>query len=185
MVYVGVHHAPELADCAYVDAHERVVTAMRDVDGVVIRATGFFSAFGALVPLARRGILADAGDGRARTNPIDERDLAAIVAEAITGDGPREFSAGGPEILTRAELFEQIAAVAGRRVRILRVPAWLAGIGSAALRLLHPRIGQFARFAVGLSRTDNIAPSLGTSTLAQYLDQYFVGSSGKESHSQR
>jgi len=73
-----------------------------------------------------------------------------------------------PEILTRAELFEQIAAVAGRRVRILRVPAWLAGMGGAALRLVHPRIGQFAKFAVGLSRYDNIAPSLGTSTLASY-----------------
>jgi uncharacterized protein YbjT (DUF2867 family) len=169
MVYVGVHHAPELADYAYVDAHERVVAAMRACDGVVVRATGFYSAFGALVPLARRGILVDAGSGRARTNPIDEHDLAAIVAEAVTGDGPREFSVGGPEVLTRAELFERIAAVAGRRVRIVRVPAWLAGAGSAMLRVVHPRIGQFAKFAVGLSRHDNIAPALGTTTLADYL----------------
>jgi len=173
LVYVAVHHAPELARTAYVDAHERVVAAMRDLDGVVVRATGFFSAYAALLPLARRGILADIGDGRARTNPIHERDLAAIVAECVAGDGPRELAAGGPEILTRGAIFEQVAARAGRpgrRVRIVRLPAWLASASGAALRVVHPRMGQFARFAAGLARHDVIAPALGTRTLASYLD---------------
>jgi uncharacterized protein YbjT (DUF2867 family) len=174
LVYVGVHHAPVLARTAYVDAHERVAAAMRDLDGVVVRATGFFSAYAALLPLARRGILADIGDGRARTNPIHERDLAAIVAESVAGAGPRELAAGGPEILTRGAIFEQVAAHAGRpgrRVRIVRLPAWLVGASGAALRLIHPRMGQFARFAAGLARHDVIAPALGTRTLAGYLDE--------------
>jgi hypothetical protein len=38
------------------------------------------------------------------------------------------------------------------------------------LRLVHPRMGQFARFAAGVSRHDAIAPVLGTRTLASYLD---------------
>jgi len=171
LVYVGVAHAPALARTPYVDAHERVAAAMRDQDGVVVRATGFFSAYAALLPLARRGILPDIGDGRARTNPIDERDLAAIVAESIAGDGPRELAAGGPEILTRGGIFEQVAARAGRRVRIVRLPAWLAAASGAALSLVHPRMGQFTRFAAGLARHDVIAPSLGTRTLAGYLDE--------------
>ena len=170
MVYVGVHHAaPAVARCAYVDAHERVVTAMRDIDGVVVRATGFYSAFAALLPIARRGILVDVGSGRARTNPIDEHDLAAIVAEAAFGDGPRELSAGGPEVMTRGELFERVAAVAGRRVRIMRVPVWFGGASAALLRVVHPRIGQFAKFAALLARHDSIAPALGTRTLTDYF----------------
>ena len=176
LVYVGVHHPPELARGAYVDAHERVAAAMRDNDGVVVRATGFVSAYAALLPLARRGILADVGDGRARTNPIDERDLAAIVAESVAGSGPREVAAGGPEVMTRGEIFEQVAARAGRRVRMMRLPAWLANASGAVLRVLHPRMGQFARFAAGLARHDVIAPALGTRTLAGYLDAAIAGS---------
>lgn len=175
LVYVAVHHGPELARTAYVDAHERVATAMRDQDSVVVRATGFFSAYAALLPLARRGILADLGPGRTRTNPIDERDLAAIVAESVAGDGPREIAAGGPEVMTRGRIFEMVAERAGRRVRMLRLPVWLAAVNAAMLRVAHPRMGQFARFAVGLARHDAIAPSLGTRTFASYLDAVVAG----------
>ncbi|MBA3392378.1 MAG: hypothetical protein H0T89_07025 [Deltaproteobacteria bacterium] len=145
--------------------------AMADVDGVVVRATGFYSAFAGLLPLARRGLLLDVGDGAVRTNPIDEHDLAAIVAESVVGDGPREIAAGGPEVLTRRAIFEQVAAVAGRPGTVRRMPGWLAGPAAAALALVHPRIGQFARFAALLARHDLIAPALGSRTLAHYLQE--------------
>lgn len=170
MVYVGVAHPPELARCAYVDAHERVVAAMRDIDGVVVRATGFYSAYTALLPMARRGFLLDIGAGTTKTNPIDERDLAEIVAEQISGEGPRELSVGGPEVMTRAEIFERVGKLANRRVRMWRLPAWLAGINAAMFRVVHPRMGQFAKFAVLLAKHDAIAPAVGTRTFAAYLD---------------
>lgn len=170
LVYVAVHHPPALRDCAYVDAHEQVAAAMHDVDGAVVRATGFFSAFAALLPVARRGWLVDVGDGRARTNPICEHDLAEIVVDvALGGDGPRDVAAGGPDVMSRREIFELVAAAANRRVRIVRAPVWLAAMGGAALSLVHSRIGQFARFAAGLARHDVIAPALGTTRLADYL----------------
>ncbi len=169
LVYVGVHHPPAFARCAYVAAHERVAAAMKEVDAVIVRATGFYSAFASFLPMARRGILVDVGAGTTRTNPIDEGDLAAIVAESVIGDGPRELAAGGPQILTRREIFEQIAVHAGRRVRIIRVPRWLGVAGAAAMRVVHPRIGQLAGFASLLAQHDVIAPALGTRTLAAYL----------------
>ncbi len=170
LVYIGVHHPPALRATPYVEAHERVIAAMHDVDGCVVRATGFYAAFTALLPFARRGFLPDVGDGRARTNPICERDLAEIVVDiALGGDGPREVSAGGPDVLTRREIFELVAAQANRRVRIVGLPVWLAGIGARTLRLVHPRIGQFGQFAVGLAKHDVIAPSLGTTKLADYV----------------
>src|SRR5690348_11929262 len=79
LVYVAAHHAPAMRRCAYVAAHERVAAEMAGVDGVVVRATGFFAVFASLLPLARRGLLFDLGDGSPRTNPIDEGDLARIV----------------------------------------------------------------------------------------------------------
>ena len=170
LVYVGVHHNAALRETAYVDAHERVVEAMRDVDGCVVRSTGFFSAFAALAPMAKRGFLADVGDGHARTNPICEYDLAEIVVDvALGGEGPRELSAGGPDVMSRREIMELVASVANRRVRVAGVPVWLGRLGAFALRCIHPRMGQFAQFAVGLAQNDVIAPSLGTTRLAEYL----------------
>jgi len=172
LVYIGVHHPPAMRDTAYVDAHERVVEAMRDVDGCVVRATGFFSAFAAFAPMAKRGFLLDVGDGSARTNPICEHDLAEIVVDvALGGDGPRELSAGGPDVMSRREIMEHIAAHANRHARIAGVPVWLGRMGAFALRCIHPRMGQFAQFAVGLAQNDVIAPALGTTRLADYLEQ--------------
>jgi uncharacterized protein YbjT (DUF2867 family) len=170
LVYVAAHFDPALRRCAYIDAHERVAEAMHDVDGYVVRATGFFSAFTSLLAMARRGVLVDIGDGRARTNPICERDLAEIVVDVALGrGGAREMSAGGPQVYTRKELFETVARAANRPVRILRVPAWLGAGGAALLSLVHPRIGQFARFAAGLATHDGIAPALGTTRFEDYL----------------
>ncbi len=168
LVYVGAAHPPALRHTAYVDAHERVAAAMRDVDGVIVRPTGLYVSFGSLLQMARRGLLLDVGDGRARTNPMAEQDLAAVIADCVTG-GPRELSVGGPQVVTRRELFEEIAAAAGRHVRIIRVPAWLGATGGAMLRLVHPRIGQFVKFAAGLAKQDAIAPAVGTMTLRDYL----------------
>jgi uncharacterized protein YbjT (DUF2867 family) len=170
LVYVAAHFDPALRRCAYIDAHEQVAEAMGEIDGYVVRATGFFSAFTALLAMARRGLLVDIGDGRARTNPICERDLAEIVTDVALGrGGVREVSAGGPEVFTRAQLFDLVARAANRRVRIVRVPAWLGAGGAAVLSLVHPRIGQFARFAAGLATHDGIAPALGTTRFADYL----------------
>ena len=170
LVYVAVHRTPALDRCWYVDAHERVATAMRAIDGVVVRPTGFFSAFASLMPLARRGLLVDIGDGRVRTNPIAEHDLAAIVAECVAGDGPRDISAGGPQVLARREIFELVAAAAGRGdAKIRGMPVWLAKIATTALCAVHPRMGQFARFATLLAQHDLIAPALGTLTLERYF----------------
>ena len=172
LVYVGVHHSPAFARSWYVEAHEQVARAMRDVDGVVVRPTGFFSAFASLIPLARRGMLVDIGHGRVRTNPIDEHDVAAIVAESIAGDGPREIACGGPEVMTRRSIFELVAAAAGNPgAKVRAMPVWLARASAAALCAVHPRIGQFARFATLLAQHDMIAPALGTLTLARYFQE--------------
>jgi len=174
LVYLAVHHGAALRSTAYVDAHEQVAEAMADLDACVVRATGFFSAYTALLPMAKRGLLVDIGDGTAKTNPICERDLAEIVVDCALGDGPRDVSAGGPDVMTRREIFEHVAALARRRVRIGGMPVWLAAASAAMTRVIHPRMGQFMQFAVGLAKHDAIAPALGTTGFVDYLDQLDV-----------
>ena len=168
LVYIGVAHAPELAYCTYIDAHERVAAAMGDIDGVVIRPTGLFSAYASLLPMAKRGLLVDLGRGHTRTNPIDDGDLATIIADAVHGDGPREIACGGPEVMTRRQIFELVGAAAGQK-RVRGFPVWLARINAAMLRLVHPRIGQFMQFAVGLAEHGVVAPVMGTKRFGDHL----------------
>jgi uncharacterized protein YbjT (DUF2867 family) len=170
LVSVGVAHRRGAAAGAFVVAPAPGAGALRDIDGVVVRATGFHSAYASLLPMARRGWLADIGAGQTRSYPIDERDLAAIVADAVSGEGPRELAAGGPEVMTRAEIFELVAAHAGRRVRMVRLPVWLASMNATLFRAVHPRMGQFAKFAVLLARHSVIADARGTRTLRAYLN---------------
>jgi uncharacterized protein YbjT (DUF2867 family) len=179
LVYISTHHAPSMRITPYVAAHEHVAAAMNDIDGAVIRPTGFFSAItSAFVPMARRGRMFDIGDGRARTNPISEHDLAEIVVDvALGGDGPRDVTVGGPEVMTRREMLERIADAAGYRAKVTAVPLAVAKINAALLRLVHPRIGQFVQFAVGLAQNDIVAPACGTTKLADYVASSGVAAS--------
>lgn len=171
LIYISTHHAPAMRHMAYVDAHEQVAAAMKDLDGAVVRPTGFFSAItGAFLPMARRGRMFDVGSGKARTNPICERDLAEIVVDiALGGDGPRDITVGGPEVMTRRDMLERVAEAAGYRAKITAVPVGFAKPSAALLRLVHPRIGQFVQFAVGLAQHDIVAPACGTTKLGDYV----------------
>jgi uncharacterized protein YbjT (DUF2867 family) len=176
LIYISAHHTPALRHTPYIDAHERVAEAMAEIDGAVVRPTGFFSAItSAFLPMAKRGRMFDVGDGRARTNPISEHDLAEIVVDiALGGDGPRDVSVGGPEVMSRREMLERVAESAGYRAKITGVPLVLCKLNAALLRAVHPRMGQFVQFVVGLAQHDLIAPACGTTTLADYVTQSSV-----------
>jgi uncharacterized protein YbjT (DUF2867 family) len=169
LVYVAAFHEPALAAQPYIAAHERVAREVTAIGGAVVRPTGLYATLATLVAIARRGLLVDVGAGATRTNPIDERDLACAIADAAVAPTAREFAVGGPEAMTRRELFARIAAVAGRRVRMLRVPVAIARAGALALSVVHPRLGQFARFAAALARHDAVAPAYGARRFDDYL----------------
>jgi uncharacterized protein YbjT (DUF2867 family) len=141
-----------------------------------VRPTGFFSAItAAFLPMARRGRMFDMGAGHARTNPISEHDLADIVADVgLGGDGPRDVAAGGPEVMTRREMLERIAAAVHKPVAITGLPIWLMRGSAAILRGLHPRMGQFMQFIIEIAQRDLIAPALGSTRLADYVDSLDV-----------
>lgn len=172
-VYTSLNGGAESRRLDYAEGHERVVDALRasPLAATVLRPTGFFAAMGDLVTMARRGAVPVFGDGNARTNPIDERDLAAIAADEVmaTGSGCREVAAGGPEEFSRREIAELAFAVLGKRPRLLPVPVWLAKTLACGLRCVNPRAGHFLAFAAHVMTHPCLAPRLGTRRLVDAL----------------
>jgi uncharacterized protein YbjT (DUF2867 family) len=169
-VYVSVFHPREMARVPYVAAHERVVDHLRaaGLEWGVVRPTGFFSAVGVFVDMARKGAIPEIGaSARIRTNPISDLDLADVCADAIDSAEPRlEIEAGGPEVVTRREIGELAFAAVGRTPKFRHIPSWIARAGSWMLRPLHPRMSQFASFVTALGAHDNVAPAHGARRLA-------------------
>jgi uncharacterized protein YbjT (DUF2867 family) len=171
-VYVSVHHPAAMARVPYIAAHERVAAHLRDagIGWAIVRPTGFFSAVGAYLDLARRGAVPEIGRSDARTNPIADEDLAKVCVDAILADDPRlEVAAGGPDVITRHEIAELAFAALGKRPRFRRIPPWLARAGALMLRPLHPRMSQVTSFITALCAHDVVAPARGTRRLAEHF----------------
>jgi len=167
-VYVSVHHLPAMARVPYIAAHERVAAYLRHaaIGSAIVRPTGFFSAVGAYLDLARRGAIPEIGGGDARTNPIADEDLADVCIEAIVSDDARQdIAAGGPDVMTRRQIGELAFGALGATPRFRRVPTWLARVGAAMLRPLHPRMSQVTSFIAALCAHDVVAPRMGSRRL--------------------
>jgi uncharacterized protein YbjT (DUF2867 family) len=169
-VYVSALSAEKGRHLDYMDAHERVVDALRasGMDYAVLRPAGFFSAMGELVDMARKGALPVLGDGSAKTNPIHEADLAALCADAVK-DGTRERDIGGPETFTRKQIAEMAFAALGRPPKLRHVPAWLARAMPPVLRLVNPRVAAVTAFLAEVTTHDSVAPAYGTRRLEAYF----------------
>jgi len=59
-----------------------------------------------------------------RSTPIDQRDIAAVAAAALTSPGHegKTYALGGPEVLTPRRQVEVLAAVIGRPIELVVVP---------------------------------------------------------------
>lgn len=169
-VYVSVFHNEAMKDLAYIRAHEDVVHAVKrsGLAFSIIRPTGFFSALCELLPLARRGVLPSFNGGVAKSNPIHEGDLAQVCVEAIHG-GSDELAAGGPDILSRAEMNALACAAVGRSSRSLAAPLFALKAAALVASPFQPRIAQLLEFLASLSENDLIAPVRGTRHLRDYF----------------
>lgn len=65
-----------------------------------------------------------AAAGAARISAVDVRDIAAVAAAALTGEGHggRTYDLTGPEALTHGEMAEKLSGAVGREIRYVDVP---------------------------------------------------------------
>jgi hypothetical protein len=71
--------------------------------------------------------------------------------------------------MSRREMLERVAGAAGYRATVTAMPLALCKLNAALLRAVHPRMGQFVQFVVGLAQHDIIAPACGTTRLGDYV----------------
>ncbi len=171
MVYVSVAEHERLADLEYVKAHERVVALLRasKLSHGVLRPTGFFSAFEAVLQLAREGRVPLLGDPNARTNPIADAELASAGVDLLLSSENVERTLGGPEILTRADIARLAFAALGQTPHLMKVPNFVVQALLPIVGLFNPRVADITRFFLAVSSSDCIAPCSGTLTLGQHF----------------
>jgi uncharacterized protein YbjT (DUF2867 family) len=93
------------------------------------------------------------------TQPIAIGDICRYLAgvcgnEAALGTG---FDAGGPEVMTYRRMIERIAALRGRRIVMLEVPALTPRLSSLWLHLVTPVNASIARPLIEGLRNPTIA----------------------------
>lgn len=170
-VYVSVHG--DYPPLAYVEAHERAARAVEasGLEAVIVRPTGYFSALRALFDAARWGLGVVVAGGAAVSNPIDDADLAEVIADAVDGE-PGTVDVGGPEVLTRREMSRIAFEVLGKRPILLPVPAWVLRATAALLAPLNPRLAGMLRFYAHVLTHDLVAPARGRATLRERMTSW-------------
>ncbi|HYH80647.1 MAG TPA: SDR family oxidoreductase [Longimicrobium sp.] len=169
-VYVSVFGGRAMRHLEYTDAHERFVDELAGsgMAHAVIRPTGFFSFFGEIARMAKKGRGMVIGDGEARTNPIHEADLAIVCADALAG-GPREVAVGGPETFTRTEIVRTAFRALGREPKLTRVPPAVFRGAAVVAKPFNRRLAALLAFGAEVSVADCVAPVHGTRRLEDYF----------------
>jgi uncharacterized protein YbjT (DUF2867 family) len=172
-VYVGVFTEPVYADTEYVSAHARVEQAVREAgfEYGFVRTTGVFGALAEMLPMASKGPLPVIGDGTAVTNPVDERDVAEAVVQAVEAAGSSEVDLGGPETLSRRQIAEAAFTALARRPRLMMMPVWLMRIIGLLYGLFNRRMAEFVRFILLAATHPCVAPTHGKRRLLDHFTE--------------
>ena len=170
-VYIGVFNGRRMQHLAMVDAKERFVDVLREspIQYTIMRPTGFFVDFDAMLQMAEQGRIILLGDGSQQLNPISGADLASAVIDA-TEDERVEVELGGPVVYTLDEIAELAAEAVGIAPSIWHVPLWLARFARSVLRVVTP-VSFYGpiEFFIEAAATPMTAPPVGKETLTRYF----------------
>jgi uncharacterized protein YbjT (DUF2867 family) len=169
--YVSMQGAENIMLLAITQAHEKVVTALKNsnLEYRIVRPCGYFSDMGVLYDMARKGRAFLVGEGLNNMNPIHGRDLATVCVETSQGS-ELEVEAGGPDIMTQREAAELAFEVAGKPPKITVIPMWLARGLVKFIALLSTQFGDLADFIVTAGEIDGVGPKRGTASLRSYFE---------------
>jgi uncharacterized protein YbjT (DUF2867 family) len=169
-IYVSAFHAEQFPRLEYFRVHADFSRALSasGLDYCICKPPALFSAYAELLDLARQGRLTGIGNGKARTNPIDEGDFARVVVDQIEGSA-MEVAAGGKKIYTRREVLEAIQSASGRRAKIRQVPAGVLNFFLPVLRIMDRNLHDKLAFFTAVMEADLLAPAVGERTFESYL----------------
>jgi uncharacterized protein YbjT (DUF2867 family) len=168
--YVSVVNAELAPDVPVMQAKHRFEQALArsGMPHLVIRPSGLFHDYGAVMAMAKKGRVFVFGDGSARSTPVAERDVAQVLIGRL-GEGTETVDVGGPEDLSFRDVAERAFEALGREPRIGRLPTWTLSFAARAARPLSTgRYGTF-KFVEYLMRHDNVADHLGSTPIDRYF----------------
>ena len=168
-VYLSVH--PEIAyqNTAYVKSHLEFEKKLSEsnLSYGILRPTGLFHTFKSLSAIAKAiGVLPLIGNGKARTNPVHECDVAETLLKFIH-KGHIE-SMGGNAVYSRKEISDIIFNRLGKKARYIPYPAFLMKFGALLVKPIHPRMGQLLEFMALATCNDSIADQTGSRNFTDY-----------------
>lgn len=171
-IYLSAFGA-ESMPTAYTQAHEALVRRLKasGLEYGIVRPTGFFYVNLEFLGMAKSGVASVIGNGRARTNPIHEADVAKACAELALKQGNTEINIGGPETFTRQEIAELAFTVLGKKPRVMHVPALMPRVMKPLIAPFNKRIGDLVEFLGYVATHECVAPGYGEKRLEEYFQQ--------------
>ncbi|TGK00312.1 SDR family oxidoreductase [Leptospira langatensis] len=169
-IYTSFLRAKGIQKAEYIRSHDRFSEAIRNsgIDYTIVRPTAFFSILLEFLEFAKKGMGIVIGNGKAKINPIHEKDVAKAVVEALESN-EEEINIGGPDILTRDQITELALKVAGRNKKPIHIPIFLNRILIYLLRPFNRRIFQFMQFGNTVHTLDIVGPQYGVLRLEDYF----------------
>lgn len=169
-VYLSAFGA-ETMPTAYTKSHEEFVQHLKSsgLEYGIVRPTGFFYVNLEFLGMAKNGFASVIGNGKSRTNPIHEADVAKACAEAALKEGNLEMNIGGPETFTRLEIAELAFGVLGKKPRVMHIPALLPKVIKPLIAPLNKRVGDLVEFLAYVATHECVAPVYGERRLGDYF----------------
>ena len=169
-VYVSAFGSENHPHLKYFAAHYRFEEKLKasGLDYAIVKPPALFSSFVDLMVLAQKGQLVNMGKGDKRTNPIYEGDLAQICVEAIRQPNAT-LEAGGQEILSRREINQIIQDLVNPRKKVRTLPIGLIKAMLPLIKLADRNLYDKLSFFVEVMQHDTIAPAIGKTRLADYI----------------
>jgi uncharacterized protein YbjT (DUF2867 family) len=168
-VYVSMKRADTLPQYKIPNAHKLFEDELVNsgIDYTIIRPVGFFSGLNDLIIMGKRKIIPVIGTGKALTNSIHHKDLAAVIFSFLY-NGPQVIEVGGPEVHTRKDIAAMIAEKTG--ALLIHVPIWLAKSGSKLPKLFTKNLGENLTYFTHITTHDMLGTPYGNTTFKEYLD---------------
>jgi uncharacterized protein YbjT (DUF2867 family) len=129
-----------------------------EVPWTIVRATAFIETWAGIMagPLRARGTIPVFGRGANPINFVSARDVAALVALAITEPSlrGRVLELGGPDNVTFNELAARVQEVTGLHGRVRHIPRSVLRLMSVLATPVKPAFARQARAAVFMDTVD-------------------------------
>ena len=172
-LYVSAIGGDKLRHLKIFEAKERFVDELIDsgLNYTIIRPNGFFSDMRDFLNMAKKGKIYLFGNGEFKLNPIHGQDLAKICIDKISSNN-KEFTVGGPDLLTHNELAKLALNAWDKNTRITHLPDWIRKLTIWSFRTFtSSKTYGPIEFFLTLMAFDNVAEQLGNHHLVDFFKE--------------